>query len=93
MWLVGVRDLQFRRRRFMIAALATSVVFSMTLLMAGVSNGLDAEIEPPNGYFGELAPMFGLRRSAGARALEPTVVTGYNLGDFRDRRTGSSRSS
>jgi putative ABC transport system ATP-binding protein len=43
------------------------------------------EIEP-DGYFGELAPMFGLRRSAGARALEPTVVTGYNLRDFRDRR-------
>ena len=29
-WLVGVRDLQFRRRRFLIAALATSVVFAMT---------------------------------------------------------------
>jgi putative ABC transport system ATP-binding protein len=37
------------------------------------------------GYFGELAPMFGLRRSAGARALEPSVLTGYNLRDFRDR--------
>src|SRR4249920_2542685 len=45
MWLVGVRDLQFRRRRFMIAALATSVVFAMTLIMSGMSNGLDAEIE------------------------------------------------
>ena len=38
-WLVGVRDLQFRRRRFMIAVLATSVVFAMTLIMAGMSNG------------------------------------------------------
>jgi putative ABC transport system permease protein len=45
MWLVGVRDLQFRRRRFMIAALATSVVFAMTLIMSGMSNGLDAEID------------------------------------------------
>jgi putative ABC transport system permease protein len=44
-WLVGVRDLQFRRRRFLIAALATSVVFAMTLIMAGMSNGLDAEID------------------------------------------------
>ena len=26
MWLVGVRDLQFRRRRFLIAALATPEV-------------------------------------------------------------------
>jgi putative ABC transport system permease protein len=44
-WLVGVRDLQFRRRRFFIAALATSVVFAMTLIMAGMSNGLDTEID------------------------------------------------
>ena len=29
----------------MIAALATSVVFAMTLIMAGMSNGLDDEID------------------------------------------------
>ena len=29
----------------MIAALATSVVFAMTLIMSGMSNGLDAEID------------------------------------------------
>ena len=47
------------------------------------------EIEP-GGYFGELAPMFGLRRSAGARALgSPVVVTGYNLRDFREHHTSS----
>ena len=41
----GVRDLQFRRRRFLIVALATAVVFAMTLIMSGMSNGLDAEID------------------------------------------------
>jgi putative ABC transport system permease protein len=45
MWLVGVRDLQFRRRRFLIAVLATSVVFAMTLIMSGMSHGLDVEID------------------------------------------------
>jgi putative ABC transport system ATP-binding protein len=41
----------------------------------------------PSGYFGELAPMFGLRRAATARAgAAPTVVTGYTLRDFRARR-------
>jgi putative ABC transport system permease protein len=45
MWLVGVRDLQFRRRRFLIAVVATSVVFAMTVLMSGISNGLDAEVD------------------------------------------------
>ena len=39
-------------------------------------------------YFGELAPMFGLRRSATARATAdaPAVVTGYTMRDFRARR-------
>jgi putative ABC transport system ATP-binding protein len=46
-----------------------------------------AVIEPGN-YFGELGPMFGLRRSATARAGgdTPAVVTGYTLRDFRARR-------
>jgi putative ABC transport system ATP-binding protein len=36
-------------------------------------------------YFGELAPMFGLRRSASARSIDRTVVTGYTLREFRER--------
>src|SRR3954466_11893642 len=51
MWLVGVRDLQYRRRRFLIAVLATSVVFAMTVLMSGMSNGLDAEVDRIVGSF------------------------------------------
>src|SRR5690242_13936455 len=39
----------------------------------------------PGSYFGEFSPMFGLPRSATARALQPTVVTGYGLREFRDR--------
>jgi putative ABC transport system ATP-binding protein len=39
----------------------------------------------PGSYFGELAPMFGLRRSATARASASggATVTGYSLRDFR----------
>lgn len=42
----------------------------------------------PGGYFGELAPMFGLRRSATARAKAdgPAHVTGYTLREFRARK-------
>jgi putative ABC transport system ATP-binding protein len=36
-------------------------------------------------YFGELAPMFGLKRAASARATGRAVVTGYSIRDFRDR--------
>ena len=50
-WLIGARDLQFRRRRVLIAVLATSVVFAMTLLMAGMSKGLDDEIDRVVGSF------------------------------------------
>jgi putative ABC transport system ATP-binding protein len=37
----------------------------------------------PGQYFGELAPLYGLRRSATARALEPTKVVGHPPAEFR----------
>jgi putative ABC transport system ATP-binding protein len=37
-------------------------------------------------YFGELAPLFGLRRSATARAVVPTRVVGYSATEFRQRQ-------
>jgi len=39
----------------------------------------------PGAYFGELAPMFGLRRSASARAAVATKLTAYGLLDFREK--------
>ena len=43
MWLIALRDLQWRRRRFLIAVLATSLVFALTLLLSGAGNGLRQE--------------------------------------------------
>jgi putative ABC transport system ATP-binding protein len=37
----------------------------------------------PGGYFGELGPMLNLPRSASARALRPTVLTGTSVQQFR----------
>jgi putative ABC transport system ATP-binding protein len=37
----------------------------------------------PGQYFGELAPLYGLRRSATARAVEPTMVVGHPPVEFR----------
>jgi len=34
-------------------------------------------------YFGELAPLFGLPRSATARAVGPTMLTGFPVTEFR----------
>ncbi len=39
----------------------------------------------PGQYCGELAPTFGLRRSATARATVPTVVRGLTVSEFRGR--------
>lgn len=35
-------------------------------------------------YFGEMAPLFNLPRSASARAKTAATVTGYPIGDFRE---------
>lgn len=45
MWRIAVRDLQWRRRRFVIAIAATALVFGLTLLMAGASDALHAEVD------------------------------------------------
>lgn len=45
----------------------------------------DVALIQAGNYFGELAPMFGLQRSATARAAGPTTVTGYGLRDFREK--------
>ncbi len=44
MLFVSLRDLQWRRRRFLIGVLAAGLVFALTLLMSGVSASFDNEI-------------------------------------------------
>ena len=53
-------------------------------LLAGGGEELLAR-HGPGRYFGELGPMFGLRRSATARALTATRLLGLPSGDFRNR--------
>jgi putative ABC transport system permease protein len=43
MLIAALRDLQWRRRRFIIAIVGTGVVFAMTLLLTGVANGFQLE--------------------------------------------------
>src|SRR5450631_2092425 len=42
---VSLRDLQWRRRRFLIGVLAAGLVFALTLLMSGVSASFGNEIK------------------------------------------------
>lgn len=45
MLLAALRDLQWRRRRFVITVLGTALVFAMSLLMSGLSNAFTVEIK------------------------------------------------
>jgi len=43
MWLVSLRDLQFRARRFVIAILVTSLVFGIALAIDGMRRSVQDE--------------------------------------------------
>jgi putative ABC transport system permease protein len=45
MLVVAWRDLQWRRRRFLIAVSGTALVFAMTLVLAGLSNAFVVEVD------------------------------------------------
>jgi putative ABC transport system permease protein len=42
-WLIGIRDLQWRLRRFVIGVAATALVFAITLLLSGLTAALHNE--------------------------------------------------
>lgn len=52
MWLISVRDLAWRRRRFAIAVAATGLVFALALLLSGISASFDNEIARTTASFG-----------------------------------------
>ncbi|MGQ0624863.1 MAG: ABC transporter permease [Sporichthyaceae bacterium] len=45
MWVITLRDLQWRRRRFAFGVLGTALVFAVTLLLAGLSAALGGEAD------------------------------------------------
>lgn len=45
MLMAALRDMQWRKRRFVIAILSTSIIFAMTLVLTGLANGFNVEAE------------------------------------------------
>jgi putative ABC transport system permease protein len=45
MLIAALRDMQWRRRRFVIAILSTAIIFGMTLVLTGLANGFRVEAE------------------------------------------------
>ncbi len=46
--MAALRDMQWRRRRFVIAILSTAIIFAMTLVLTGLANGFRVEAERPS---------------------------------------------
>ena len=49
-----------------------------------VGNDIELAVLGPGEHFGEMGPLFGLPRSANARAATDTVVVGYTVEQFRN---------
>ena len=45
MLIAALRDMQWRRRRFVIAILSTAIIFAMTLVLTGLANGFRVEAD------------------------------------------------
>lgn len=45
MLMAALRDMQWRRRRFVIAILSTAIIFAMTLVLTGLANGFRVEAD------------------------------------------------
>ena len=43
-WLASTRDLEWRMRRFLVAAIATGLVFGVALMMSGIANSFSVEV-------------------------------------------------
>jgi putative ABC transport system permease protein len=51
-WLASIRDLQWRSRRFLLAVLATGLVFGVALMISGVANSFNVEVKNTVGALG-----------------------------------------
>jgi putative ABC transport system permease protein len=85
MLLAALRDLQWRRRRFLIAAIGTALVFAMSLLLSGLSNAFESEtaawIESTRAdYFvvkdGQAGPLTGFAPVEISRTAEVAATPG-----------------
>lgn len=75
--IAALRDLQWRRRRFLIAAVGTGLVFAMTLVLTGLAHGFRVEAERSVDALGLDAYMIKAGAAGpflGSAPLPPTTV-------------------
>jgi putative ABC transport system permease protein len=83
-WLIGLRDLQWGRRRFAIGVVATALVFALGLLMSGVSASFDNEIRRTVGSFG--ADGWVVRAKSFGPFTGPATIPSSSVRSVRDLR-------
>ena len=81
MLLLGLRELQWSRRRFAVAVLATALVFALGLLMSGVSASFDNEIDRTVDSFG--ADAWLLRAESFGPFTGPATIPASGAGVVR----------
>ena len=82
MWLVSLRDLQFRARRFVIAILVTSLVFGIALAIDGMRRSVEEESPAIVGLFG--ADQWLVAKGATGPFTTTNVFDSSNQDDLRD---------
>jgi len=82
MWLVSLRDLQFRARRFVIAILVTSLVFGIALAIDGMRRSVEEESPAIVGLFG--ADQWLVAKGATGPFTTTSVFDASNQDEIRD---------
>jgi putative ABC transport system permease protein len=81
-WLIGLRDLQWGRRRFAIGVIATALVFALGLLMSGVSASFDNEVRRTVGSFD--ADSWLVREKSFGPFTGPATIPASSAASVRD---------
>ena len=93
MLIAALRDMQWRKRRFVIAVLSTAIIFAMTLVLTGLANGFRVEAKKTVDALG--VDVFLVKEGAsgpfvGATPFAPTELAADRRHPWR-RRGGTAR--
>jgi hypothetical protein len=93
MWNTALRNVQFRRRQFLLAVVGTGDKGQIALV-PGRDERSDETMRcaGPGEYFGELGPLLRRPRSANCARRHSAVVTGYTPQSFKQLVSHNGRS-
>src|ERR1700754_4747019 len=90
MLMAALRDMQWRRRRFVIAIVSTTIISAMTLVLTGLANGFRVEAEKTADALG--VDVFVVKAGASGPFVGATPFAPTDSGRIA-RSTGSTSTS